>query len=279
LKKWRVEFNTLTCVTRESATEGPEIYEFLKDRGVAYMQFIPIVERVGDRAAAEGLELAGPPDLDAPAEKVEMTRWSVTAEGYGRFLVDVFDRWVKGDVGKVFVNVFDMALSAWSGMEPGLCVFAPRCGRAVAMEHDGGVYACDHFVYPRHYLGNVKENSFEEMLYSEEQLRFGADKSDKLPAYCRACEFLFTCNGECPKHRFINAPDGEPGLNYLCAGYKTFFKHVDPVMREMASLVQKGRPAADIMGGDRAEAPPAARGRNEPCPCGSGEKFKKCCGK
>jgi uncharacterized protein len=285
LKKWRVEFNTLTCVTRQSPDEAVEIYTFLKQQGVQFMQFIPIVERAGDRTEhANGLDLAEPPDLRADDNPEAMMPWAVSAEGFGDFLNAVFDEWIKADVGRIFVNIFDVALSAWSGMEPGLCTFSRRCGQAVAMEHDGGVYSCDHYVYPSFFLGNIMEQSLEEMIYSPDQVKFGNDKWDALPAYCRECEFLFACNGECPKHRFIKTPDGEAGLNYLCAGYKKFFGHIDPVMRKMAALVQKGRPAADIMeressdpDGKPGRAGPA--GRNDPCPCGSGLKFKKCCGK
>ncbi|WP_372807917.1 SPASM domain-containing protein, partial [Pontiella sp.] len=278
-----VEFNTLTCVTRQSPDEAVEVYDFLKGQGVKFMQFIPIVERAGDRAAhAVGLDLAAPPDLRAVDNSGTMMPWAVSPEGFGQFLCKVFDEWVKEDVGQVFVNIFDVALGAWCGQEPNLCTFARRCGKAVALEHDGSVYSCDHFVYPAYFLGNIMGKSLEEMLYSPEQVAFGNDKWEALPAVCRACEFLFACNGECPKHRFINAPDGEPGLNYLCAGYKTFFKHIDPKMKAMAGLVQKGRPAADIM--KEVPAPVAAErvsgvGRNDRCPCGSGKKFKKCCGK
>ncbi len=267
LKKHRVEFNTLTCVTRQSPDEAVEIYDFLKAQGVTFMQFIPIVERVGDLSSDE------------------VTSWSVSPEGFGAFLCAVFDEWAGRDVGRIFVNLFDVALSAWCGDEPNLCTFSKRCGQAVAMEHDGGVYSCDHYVYPEHKLGNLMEKSLEEMVYSPAQVQFGRDKSETLPAYCTACEFLFVCNGECPKHRFIKTPGGEPGLNYLCAGYKTFFKHIDPAMKKMAELVRNGRPAADIM--NKAGAIPAAPQvpmvgtpkRNDPCPCGSGRKFKKCCGK
>ncbi len=283
LKKHRVEFNTLTCVTRQSPDEALEIYHFLKDQGAVFMQFIPIVERAGDRAAhAMGLDLAVPPDPRASDNPDAMMPWAVTPEGYGRFLCRIFDEWIRADVGRIFVNLFDMALGAWCGMEPNLCTFSRQCGQAVAMEHNGDVYSCDHYVYPDYFLGNVMEKSLEEMVYSPEQIRFGNDKCDALPAYCRACEFLFACNGECPKHRFINTPDGEPGLNYLCAGYKTFFVHIDSSMRRMAALVRDGRPAADIMNAPPVVAPqPAAAGRvgrNDPCPCGSGKKFKKCCG-
>jgi uncharacterized protein len=285
LKKWRVEFNTLTCVTRQSPDEAVEIYDFLKQQGVVFMQFIPIVERAGDRAAhAVGLDLAAPPDLRAADNPDAMMPWAVSSDGFGSFLCAVFDEWIKQDVGKIFVNIFDVALSAWCGMEPGLCTFSRRCGQAVAMEHDGGVYSCDHYVYPEYFLGNIMEKSLEEMIYSKGQIQFGNDKSDALPNYCRECEYLFACNGECPKHRFIKTPDGEPGLNYLCAGYKKFFNHIDPAMRKMAALVQNGRPAADIMeDGKTAPVPRVGttgqQGRNAPCPCGSGLKFKKCCGK
>lgn len=285
LKKHRVEFNTLTCVTRESPEEAVEIYTFLKKQGVTFMQFIPIVERAGDRSAhAIGLELAVPPNLRGNDNPEAMMPWAVSSEGYGTFLTTVFDEWIKEDVGRIFVNLFDVALGAWCGMEPNLCTFAKQCGQAVAMEHDGGIYACDHYVYPDYFLGNIMEKSLEEMIYSKEQVQFGKDKQEALPRYCRDCEYLFACNGECPKHRFIKTPDGEAGLNYLCAGYKTFFKHIDPTMREMAALVQKGRPAADIMGDRTAASDPMSgngtpRGRNTLCPCGSGKKFKKCCGK
>jgi len=284
LKKWRVEFNTLTCVTRQSPDEAVEIYNFLKKQGVTFMQFIPIVERAGDRTAhAIGLDLAAPPDLRAESNPEAMMPWSVSSEGFGEFLCAVFDEWIKADVGRIFVNMFDVALSAWCGMEPNLCTFARTCGQAVAMEHDGGVYSCDHYVYPSYFLGNIMEKSLEEMIYSKEQVKFGNDKRDALPRYCRECEFLFACNGECPKHRFVKTPDGEPGLNYLCEGYKKFFRHIDPAMREMAALVQNGRPAADIMETDRTPVSIPRKvegaGRNDLCPCGSGKKFKKCCGK
>lgn len=285
LKKWRVNFNTLTCVTRQSAEEAVEIYHFLKSIGSTFLQFIPIVERAGDRAAhAMGLDFAVPPDLRADDNPDAMMPWAVTSEGFGQFLSSVFDEWVRADVGRVFVNIFDVMLNAWCGMEPSLCTHSRRCGQAVAMEHDGGIYSCDHYVYPDYYLGNVMEKTLEEMIYSKEQVKFGNDKWDTLPEYCRACEFLFCCNGECPKHRFVNTPDGEPGLNYLCAGYKAFFKHIDPMMKKMARFVQNGQPAADIMNEDQAKSVEKKTiangdvGRNDPCPCGSGKKFKKCCG-
>ncbi|MEI6892466.1 MAG: anaerobic sulfatase maturase [Pontiella sp.] len=284
LKKWRVEFNTLTCVTRHSPENAVEIYTFLKKQGVTFMQFIPIVERAGDRTAHEmGLDLAVPPDLRAEEYADAMMPWSVSSEGFGQFLCRIFDEWVKEDVGRIFVNIFDVALGAWCGQESSLCTFSKCCGQAVAMEHDGGVYACDHYVYPDYFLGNIKDKSLEEMIFSKEQVKFGQDKWDALPRDCLTCEFLFACNGECPKHRFLKTPDGESGLNYLCASYKKFFKHIEPTMQKMEALVQKGHPAADIMDGGRTETVSKSTkndpmGRNIPCPCGSGLKFKKCCG-
>lgn len=282
LQRHGVEYNVLTCVTRQSPDEALDVYRFLRDEaGVRHVQFIPIVERVGDRATLErGLKLAAPPDLRKGGDgRPQTTPWSVSRDGFGDFLIAVFDEWVRRDVGKVFVNIFDVMLSAWSGLEPGLCVFARHCGNAVAMEHDGDLYACDHFVYPEYRLGNACDRTLEEMVWSERQIRFGRDKRDALPKQCRECEFLFACNGECPKHRFAAAADGEPGLNWLCPGLLRFFRHIDAPMRRMADLVKAGRPASEIMVG--ASSPPAARppGRNDPCPCGSGRKFKKCCGR
>ena len=228
LKKWRVEFNTLTCVTRQSPSEAVEIYSFLKAQGVQFMQFIPIVERADNSSSA-------------------VMPWSVSSEGFGDFLISIFNEWVRADVGRVFVNIFDAMLAVWCGAEPGLCTFSKRCGTAVAMEHDGGVYSCDHYVYPDYFLGNMMKDPLAEIVTSSDQLKFGRDKWDTLPAYCLGCEFLFACHGECPKNRFIQTPDGEVGLNYLCAGYRKFFRQIDPAMRRMAELIQNGHPAAEMM--------------------------------
>jgi len=215
---------------------------------------------------------------------------SVLPEQFGQFLIDVFDEWVTRDVGTVFVQIFDQALSAWMGIEPSLCVFRKRCGRALAIEHNGDLYSCDHFVEPEHLLGNIHQRSIAEMAGSRRQQEFGDAKETTLPRYCRECEVRFACNGECPKNRFIATPEGETGLNYLCAGYRAFFNHIDPVMKRMAAELHAGRPAAGVMsqfkskrGRKASSATPnrngaAAVGRNEPCPCGSGRKYKKCCG-
>ena len=176
-----------------------------------------------------------------------VTDWSLLPHHYGEFLVKIFDDWVRRDVGQVFVQLFDVALGHWMGLGSSLCVFAEKCGAAVALEHNGDLFSCDHYVYPNYRLGNIMNQSLGDMIHSERQQKFGNDKADTLPAYCRECDVRFACNGECPKHRFLRTPAGEPGLNYLCAAYKKFFKHVDPYMKIMADLVHSRRPAAGIM--------------------------------
>jgi uncharacterized protein len=198
---------------------------------------------------------------------------------YGEFLVAIFEEWLRRDVGRTFVQLFDVTLGIWAGQGSGLCVFAEKCGDALALEHNGDLYACDHFVYPAYRRGNVLETPLAELARGEAQRRFGADKKDSLPRYCRECEVLFACNGECPKHRFLRAPDGEGGLNYLCAAYKRFFRHVGPAMETMARLLRAGRAPAEIMDLLRErERRPATR-PDARCPCGSGRKFKNCCGR
>ena len=255
LKKHGVAFNTLTVVSRANAGHPLAVYEFLRGAGSRFIQFIPLVERaaVGTPLTVRGHELAGPPEA-AGRSSPAVTPWSVGAADYGSFLCAVFDQWVRRDVGETFVQVFDAALGNWMGLGSSLCVFAETCGRAVAMEHNGDLYSCDHYVYPRYRLGNVLEVPLAAMVESAEQRRFGRDKSDTLPRYCRECEVRFACHGECPKHRFATTPDGEAGLNYLCPSYKAFFHHADPYLRLMGQLLRAGRPAADVMsivnGGD-----------------------------
>jgi uncharacterized protein len=282
LKNHGVEFNTLTVLNRHNAKQPLEVYRFLKKHGSGFMQFIPLVER-----ASEGeLHFAAPPKADAE-DVAPVSPMSVLARDFGEFQVAVFDEWVHHDVGQVFVQMFEVQLATWMGLPPSLCVFAPVCGNALALEHNGDVYACDHYVYPEYNLGNIQTQSLIELVEAPQQRKFGDDKRDTLPEYCRRCEVRFACNGECPKHRFIRTPDGEPGLNYLCAGYKRFFRHIDPYLRMLAQLIRAGCPASDIMQLLAARdtkprvAPPSTpvkTGRNEPCPCGSGKKFKKCCG-
>ncbi|MDB5356625.1 MAG: radical sulfatase maturation protein [Phycisphaerales bacterium] len=250
LKKHAVEFNTLTVVNSLNSEHPGEVYAFLKQIGSSFIQFIPVVERRPARVdlTFHGAALAEPPSpADSGHADVTVTDWSVRPEAYGEFLVQVFDQWVRNDVGSIFVQHFDVALGNWLGIGSSLCVFAPTCGSALAIEHNGDVYSCDHYVYPKYRLGNVLTESLGDMVASGPQRRFGRDKQDTLPAYCRRCEVRFACNGECPKHRFTLTPDGEAGLNYLCPAYKRFFGHIDPYMKIMADLLRAGRPAADIM--------------------------------
>ncbi len=280
LKKHKVEFNTLTVLQNHNAEQPLEVYHFLKEIGSGFMQFIPIVERIAQEPAEDGLELIDP-DFEGQAR---VSKWSVGAVQYGRFLCKVFDEWVRHDVGQYFVQMFDVALGSWMGQDASLCIFAETCGKALIIEHNGDLYSCDHFVYPDYRLGNVRDASIRDMVDSPQQDKFGQDKKDTLPGYCRACEYRFACNGGCPKHRFTSTPDREDGLNYLCKGYKIFFEHVDPYMRFMANELSQGRPPARVMEWvNRAdEVKKAAQqkppGRNDPCPCGSGAKYKRCCG-
>ncbi len=248
LKKHAVAFNTLTVVNRKNSKQPLEVYTFLKEIGSGFIQFIPLVERRPDDAArALALDLAVPPEPGEHAPDVPVTHWSVEAETYGEFLCAIFDEWVKKDVGTVFVQLFDVALGNWMGLGGALCVFSETCGRALALEHNGDLYSCDHYVYPKYKLGNLMNRSLGDMVDSAQQRKFGQDKKDSLPRYCRECPVRFACHGECPKHRFIKTPDGEPGLNYLCAGYKRFFTHIDRHMKLMANLLRAQRPAAEIM--------------------------------
>ncbi|MBN1901906.1 anaerobic sulfatase maturase [Candidatus Sumerlaeota bacterium] len=249
LKKHSVEFNTLTVVNRKNSFHGVRVYDFLKNIGSQHIQFIPIVERLPDEAARKwNLELAAPPDLrDKNPEDCPVTSWSVTPRQYGVFLWSVFSEWVKNDVSKVFVYTFEEALASWCGMEPALCVFNKTCGKALVIEHNGDVYSCDHYVYPAYKLGNIMEQPLSKMATSAKQQAFGNDKFDCLPKYCLECEYFFACRGECPRYRFLKTPDGEPGLNYLCEGYKYFFRNVDPYMKKMAALLKEGKSPALIM--------------------------------
>jgi len=270
LQKHRVEFNVLCTVNRKNADHPLAVYRFFRDElKTHYIQFIPIVERDNESGYQEGSKV---------------TDRSVRPEQWGRFLIEIFDEWVKQDVGQTFVLNFDGALAGWLGMAGTVCIFGPTCGEGMALEHNGDLYSCDHFVEPNHYLGNILETPMIELVASEKQQKFGRDKRDTLPKYCRECEVLHICNGECPKNRFIETPDGKTGLNYLCEGYKAFFKHADHPMKIMAGLIRRGRLAEEVMKvmeneEKRSENPSMKPGRNEPCFCGSGLKYKKCHGK
>ncbi len=296
LKKHRVDFNVLVVVNRVNADHGKRVYTYLRDNGAEFLQFIPIVEKIGIGSHAEAHR---PPNQQVKAETDPLSlvsSRSVKPEQFGDFLIEVFNEWIRRDVGKVFVQNFDQALSAWVGLEPSLCIFRKRCGSALAMEHNGDVYSCDHFVEPDFLLGNVHDRPIKELANSPAQQEFGDAKETSLPEYCKRCEVRFVCNGECPKNRILATPAGEPGLNYLCAGYRKFFNYIDPYMKQMAEELRRGRPAANVMKALKANrqakpqptpAPqPApnrrtplgqAVSRNDPCPCGSGKKYKKCC--
>lgn len=266
LQKHRVEFNILCAVNSTNADHPLEVYRFFRDElSAPYIQFIPIVERENQTGFQAGNTV---------------TDRSVRPDQWGRFLIAIFDEWVRRDVGRMFVLNFDGALAGWLGMAGTVCVFAPVCGLGVALEHNGDLYSCDHFVEPDHLLGNILETPLAKLVGSEKQRRFGAAKRDTLPRCCRECGFLAVCNGECPKNRFVETPDGEAGLNYLCEGYTAFFSHADRLMRMMAGLLRQGRFADEVMPMLAAEKKTPGRvGRNDPCPCGSGLKYKKCCGK
>jgi uncharacterized protein len=273
LQTHHVEFNILTTVNAANADHPLEVYRFLRDEvGTNFMQFIPIVERINENGEI-GFQ-----------EGNQVSERSVTAEQWGRFLISIFDEWVRHDVGTIFVQMFDAALASWYGEPPGLCIFSETCGNALALEHNGDLYSCDHFVEPKYLLGNIKQKHMIELVASDQQRQFGRQKRDSLPRYCRECEVRFACHGECPKNRFIETPDGEPGLNYLCAGYKAFFLHVDKPMRIMSELLRHDRAPAEVMlvlAAEEAQLQKAyaKAGRNDPCPCGSGRKFKHCHGR
>ncbi|WP_254602184.1 anaerobic sulfatase maturase [Cupriavidus taiwanensis] len=246
-----VRYNVLACVNRRSAVEPLRVYEFMRAHGVRHIQFIPVVERAPAAAdSAIGLTLHGPGGKvlaqALPRAPGSVTEWSVLPADYGDFLNVIFDTWVRRDVGQVHVMTFEWALANYMGEPGAACHHQPTCGRAVAVEHNGDVYACDHYVYPAYRLGNLADTLLAEMVESPNQHAFGQDKLRSLPAQCRGCKMLKGCWGGCPKHRFTTTRDGEPGLNYLCEGYFRFFGHVAPYLRAIAGLIRGGRPASDI---------------------------------
>jgi len=252
LKKHNVDVNILCTVHAANQHRPLDVYRFFRDELEAqFIQFIPIVERVSTELlpiANEGWSER--PGGDRPLYTIEgnqVTERSVDAQTYGNFLIAIFDEWVKRDVGKVYVQHFDSALANWVGVPGAVCIFAETCGQALALEHNGDLYSCDHFVEPAYKLGNIHETHLIQLLSSPQQVKFGQEKKNTLPRYCRGCEVRFACHGECPKNRFIQTPDGEDGLNYLCAAYKAFFTHIDEPMKIMAGLLSRGRFADEIM--------------------------------
>jgi len=226
------------CTVHAANADHPlEVYRYFRDELQAeFIQFIPIVERDNKTGFQTGNKV---------------TDRSVTGKQYGDFLIAVFDEWVKADVGSVFVQIFDVALGKWMGVRGGLCVFEETCGLGLAMEHNGDLFSCDHFVEPKHKLGNISKTELIDMVQSHKQYQFGMDKRDSLPKYCMACEVRFVCNGGCPKNRTKHTPDGEFGLNYLCEGYRAFFNHVDEPMKKMAQLIKMKHLPAEIMDHDQ----------------------------
>lgn len=266
LHRYDVAFNTMTTVNRASEGRGREVYRFLKALGSRYMQFMPVVEFV-QPFSGESLFRIVPPSWKG----AEMAPWSVGACAFGQFLCDIFDEWVRRDVSQYFVGQFDAALASWCGVRPGICVFSETCGGCAVVEHNGDVYPCDHFVYPRYRLGNIAEQPLRTLMESDAAVRFGTDKRNGLPASCRRCQWLFACHGECPQHRYgsgfgagagLGAGAGrdelcEPGLNALCEGYRLFFSHVAPYMEHMRDLLSRRLSPAAVMRWSPKRLPPS----------------------
>ena len=252
LKKHDVPFNTLTTVNRDNSQHPLEVYRFLRDEiSPRAIQFNPVVEVKGfEKSAPPFWGSFSPPSMDHPMAKPGneysiVTDWSVDADDYGNFLCGIFDEWLANDYGRTFVYNFECVISQWMGVYGVMCVFGPFCGKGMAIEHDGNVYSCDHFVYPDYELGNIKQDSLADMAFSKQQRKFGLAKPETLPKYCKNCEFLFACHGECPKNRILSAPDGELGLNYLCSGLKKYFRHIKPYVEKITRQIQTQRSNAE----------------------------------
>ena len=236
LRAHGVEFNTMSTVNKVSEGRGLEVYRFLQSIGSRYMQFMPVVEHVKQR------------HIVSPAtEGARLAPWSVSSLGFGQFMCDIFDYWVRNDVGRTFVGLFDATLANWCGVMPGTCAYDRTCGGNAVIEHNGDLYPCDHFVYPQYRLGNIAETPIRSMMESPRQVKFGIDKRNSLPAKCFRCKYLHLCNGECPKHRFSRTEAGETGLSALCEGYYRFYEHTAPYMEKMRELLQQELPPAYVM--------------------------------
>lgn len=240
LKKYNVEWNAMAVVNDYNAEHPLDFYNFFKDNGCQYLQITPIVERLVEHR--DGRQLASLSDDNAP-----LASFSVTPQQWGQFLCTIFDEWVRHDVGRVFVEIFDCMLANWVGVTPGICVYAKECGHAGVMEFNGDVYSCDHFVFPQYRLGNIRQHTITEMLYGKQQQQFSLLKSQSLPQECRQCQWEFACHGECPKNRFIKDKYGNLGKNYLCEGYRMFFEHIAPYMDFMKDEYLNQRPPANVM--------------------------------
>jgi uncharacterized protein len=248
LQKHGVDYNVLACVARETARQPLEVYRFLRGEGVEFIQFSPVVERRAGACSAEaGLRLAGPASLDREEAQNEVFPWSVLPEDYGDFLIAIYEEWVRHDVGTVFVMNFEWALNAWIGNPSPVCIHAEQCGRSLVIEHNGDVYACDHCVYPEYRLGNILSDSLTAMAERSRQSGFGVTKETALPRWCRECKVLAACRGGCPKHRFEMSNYKEPGMQYLCPGYKKFFMHIRKYCHAMTQLLENGLPVSYVM--------------------------------
>lgn len=248
LQKHGVDYNVMACVAMETAKHPIDVYRFFKDEHVEFIQFTPIVERMpGKESKHHGLRLAGPASLDKEEGETKVTPWTVIPGEYGDFLIAIYEEWVRNDVGEVFVMNFEWALNAWIGNPSPVCVHTDRCGRSLAVEHNGDVYACDHRVYPQYRLGNTGTDTLQEMASRSLRSGFGDRKETALPRWCRECEVLAACRGGCPKHRFATTYYDEPGLHYLCEGYRKFFLHIRKYCHAMTQLMENGLPASRIM--------------------------------
>ena len=259
LKKHRVEWNAMAVVNAYNAEHPLEFYHFFRDNGCQYLQFTPIVERLtehedgrtlaslADVSHEDNYEDVGNAKKQKENQEITIANFSVTPEQWGKFLCTIFDDWVRHDVGKIFVEIFDCTLANWVGVQPGICAYSKECGHAGVMEHNGDVFSCDHFVFPEYKLGNIQDKSLIDMLYGEKQQAFSRLKHTSLPRQCTECDMEFACHGECPKNRFENDKYGEPGLNYLCKGYYEYYTHVAPYMDFMKRELQAQRPPANIM--------------------------------
>ena len=250
------QFNTMTTVNKASEGRGMEVYNFLKSVGSRYMQFMPVLEHIKYPVGSNGKPRKGarPYIVEPSTEGAEIAMWSVSSMAFGKFMCDIFDYWVRNDVGQYFVNQFDAALACWCGAQPGTCVYAETCGGNSIIEHNGDVYCCDHFVYPEHKLGNIAGTDLREMMNSPVQTKFGISKRNGLPKKCIRCRYAFACHGECPKHRFNRTESGETGLNALCDGYYKFYSHVEPYMEKMKEFLVEKKAPANIIPWARARA-------------------------
>ena len=241
LKKHGVEWNAMAVVNADNANHPLEFYRFFKENGCQFLQFTPIVERLTRHE--DGRTLASLADKD----EISLSEASVAPEQWGYFLCAIFDEWVRKDVGKIFVEIFDCTLANWMGVSPGICAYSKECGHAGVMEHNGDVYSCDHFVFPEYKLGNIRDHSLIDMLYGEQQQEFSRLKHSSLPRQCKECDMEFACHGECPKNRFMKDKYGDSGLNYLCPGYYHYYQHVAPYMDYMKQELMSQRPPSNIM--------------------------------